>query len=427
MKISKSTLLIFAIIIALALAVIATFTVWITSKKKTTLVVTTGGSSGTYYAFAKALETVVNDNSRDYKIRLKVKTSNGANENAQLISSGQAHLGLIQGDTLGRKENAHVFGVKILARLFPEAFHLIVKKDSDIKAFSDLKGRRIAIPAKTSGSSPLFEDLSQHYELNLTEANLVRGNLNKISSALKDGTVDAMFVVLAVGNDKIRELMKDEELRFIPFSQARAISISHPSLRVETLPIGIYNGRKPIPAQNIKTLYVDSLLAVNSNVKEKDVRELTAIIFENRQKLASLVPLAKYIAQPEAIHSVHKGARNYYNGDSPPFFVEYAEAMAFALSLILLLWQGSFGLKNLRKNKADKYNNALVDIMDRIEDAGTIEEFDDIRSELKTMLQLVLVDLDKDRIEEKSMQSFSFAWDTAMSMLNYKQTHMNGQ
>lgn len=423
MKISKKTILISLIIICLSIIALGTLYGWLAGKNKTTLRITTGGKAGTYYAFAKALESIVNEKGRDYKIRLKVMTSDGANHNARRISRGEAELGLIQADTLGRKENSEVYDVKIVARLFPEAFHLIVRKDSDIRKFSDLQNRRIALPAITSGSSPLFKDLSEHYELNFPDKNVIRGDLDQITSALRDNKADAMFVVLAIGNDKIRDFMKDEDMRFLPFTQANAISVSHPSLRVEALPVGIYNGRKPIPASDIQTLFVDSLLAVGGKVDEKDVRELTEIIFENRQKLASLVPLAKYMAKPPAIHDIHKGARSYYSGDQPPFIVEYAEPMAFGLSLLLLLWQGSIGLRNLRKNKADKYNNALVDIMDRIEQSSTIDEFERIRSELKTMLQQVLVDLDNDRIEEKSMQSFSFAWDTAMSMLNYKELH----
>jgi hypothetical protein len=115
----------------------------------------------------------------------------------------------------------------------------------------------------------------------------------------------------------------------------------------------------------------------------------------------------------------------YYNQDQPSFLVEYAEPLALGISVAVLLfsglWQVRAWLSNSRKNRADRYNLALIEFVRRIEAVSTQRELDHIRSEMFQIFEKVIVDLDNDQIEEGSLQSFSFAWNVAISALNGRQ------
>ena len=402
----------------LGLVVIAVLVYWLLLPSRVqTLKLVTGGTGGTYHAFGKAIAEVVNKNSK--LIRIEHQASGGSNRNAELIAQGDAQLGFVQSDT-ELKNN-----VKIAVQLYPEVFHLIARTDAQIKSVKDLVGKRVALPGKTSGSAAVFDILRKHYELRVGDMALQHAPLNEGIEALKKGQVDALFVVIAQGNQKLRSLIRDADVELVSIDQSDAIAQSLPAFRAGRIPVGAYSGGKPIPAQAIDVIIVDSLLAVQDSLRNSHAKELVRILIEKRQQVARLISQGVHIQQPQSAHNIHEGARLFYTKDEPPFIVEYAEPMAFVMSVVLLLlssiWQARTWLSKNRKNRADHYNLDLIDLTKRIHKAQSSDELDDIRGELFAIFQKVMIDLDKDKIEEKSLQSFSFAWDVASSSLNHRQ------
>ncbi|MGH1351704.1 MAG: TAXI family TRAP transporter solute-binding subunit [Methyloligellaceae bacterium] len=411
---------------ALAITVLAGFSYWLLKPETTpTLRMASGGPGGTYYAFSTALSEIVNSYSK--KIRIEVVESSGSNDNADRLQKGITELGLLQSDTVVGKN------VSIAARLFPEMFHLIARADSNIKSVSDLKGRRLALPPKTSGSTALFSTLRNHYELGEDAIEVQYGSLNEGMQSLKEGKADALFVVMAMGNDKIKHIIKSQDLELISIDQAPAISLYHPALKSGKIPVGAYSGEKPIPSKPISIISVDSLLAVNKNVDAKYVKELTAILFEKRQELIRKISQGAFIAQPSDQHrlsfDIHEGAEQFFHKNDPPFLVEYAEQIGLGITVLLLLlssvWQLRSWLSDSRKNRADHYNKDLVELSERVNTTSSREELEVIREELFKIFKLIIDDIDNDKIEEKSLQSFSFAWEVALTNLNHRQLVLN--
>ncbi len=95
------------------------------SKQIHTLILATGDKSGQYYAFGKALSKVVNNHNP--QIKIKVLESQGSPANAELLDNNSAQLALVQSDTVVNPST------KAITFLFPELFHLIVKKNAGIK------------------------------------------------------------------------------------------------------------------------------------------------------------------------------------------------------------------------------------------------------------------------------------------------------
>lgn len=79
-----------------------------------------GTEGGTYAAFAEAFHEALEKNST---VELTVLASAGANANAERLARGEVDAALIQSDT------AVGPGTQIVARAFPEAFHLVVRVD----------------------------------------------------------------------------------------------------------------------------------------------------------------------------------------------------------------------------------------------------------------------------------------------------------
>jgi hypothetical protein len=144
---------------------------------------------------------------------------------------------------------------------------------------------------------------------------------------------------------------------------------------------------------------------------------------------------AAFISEPTAQQrltiGVHPGAEDYYQRNRPPLVVEYAEPIGLAVSVLVLLasglWQARTWLSNARKNRADRYNLQIAALVDQAEQAGSLDELEEVRRSLFAIFHEVIADLDNDRIDEDSLQSFSFVWDVAQSALSQRQLMLAGQ
>ncbi|MGD1940329.1 MAG: TAXI family TRAP transporter solute-binding subunit, partial [Leptolyngbyaceae cyanobacterium] len=100
------------------------------------LVLASGSQTGEYYAFSEAFADVVRLNHP--QIQITVQETAGSAENMGLLRDDGAQLALVQSDTPVERP------VRAIARLFPEMFHLLVRKDANIQTVADLRDRRIA-------------------------------------------------------------------------------------------------------------------------------------------------------------------------------------------------------------------------------------------------------------------------------------------
>ncbi|WMS42219.1 TAXI family TRAP transporter solute-binding subunit [Acuticoccus sp. MNP-M23] len=382
--------------------------------------ISSGTDGGTYRAFANAMDTTFTaENVTD----LVILPSAGANENAARLNAGEADFGLIQSDTAVQPDTL------VVARLFPEAFHLVGREGSGIESVSDLRGKRVGLMPQGSGSNALFAHLLRHYEVPFDALTIAYGTLAEHADAIAIGEIDAFFMVIALGNDTIEDIIERTPTQLVPIEQAEAIALFDPALSAAIVPTGTYSGDRPVPARPIPVVTVQSLLAARGALDDGTVEAVTRALFENRQRMVRQIPQAAFIAAPSdddrLAFGIHPGAELYYSQDDPLFIVEYAEPMALAVTALALLisglWQARIWLAGARKNRADHYNLAIVDIIGRAELASTDGEFGRIRRELFDIFEKVIVDLDNDRIEERSLVSFSFAWQVAASTLNHRQ------
>lgn len=381
---------------------------------------TAGTAGGTYAAFA---DTLAGNWTLDGRARVDILKSAGAIANAGRLSRGEADIGLIQSDTAVTPDTL------VAARLFPEVFHLVARNGSGIASVNDLRGRTVGLLPEGAGSNALFERLLRHHEIAPGELTLVHAHLPALEKALVSEQIDAFFMVVALGNDTIARIIKSTPTRLVPIEQAEAMAMFDPALSAAVVPVGTYSGQKPVPAEPTAVVTVQSLMAVRRDLPDATVEALTRALFERRQAMVRTLPQAAFIAAPSdqdrLAFGVHPGAEAYYAQDDPFFIVEYAEPLALGVTALALLlsgaWQARVWLAGARKNRADRYNLEIIDIISRIEGATRDDELERIRADLFEIFRKVLVDLDNDRIEERSLLSFSFAWQVAASTLNHRQ------
>ncbi len=389
------------------------------------LTIATGGKEGEYYAFANAFAQVVARHQP--QIQIEVMETEGSLQNQEFLSAKKVQLALLQSDTpLDPSTQA-------IAVLFPEMLHLIATTKSNIDSVNDLKGKRVALLPKGSGSYQLFWPLSKHYGLRSTDFEPIILPPEQAHLALRQGQVDALFRVITLGNPSITELLQSSESQLVPIEQGAAIQLFQPALEPSEIPKGTYSGGIPIPAEDLPVLSVRALLVTHQDADPSVIYEITRILFEARNDLVKQYRQAAMIPKRDSIRELglpfHRGAKKYYQLDEPSlilsFFVEYAEALGLLLSITILcisgIWQLKLWLQGKQKNRADLYNLEILKLIDQIHSLEDLEQLTIVRRQLFEIFEKVVIDLDKDRISPESFQSFTFPWKVALNTIRHRE------
>jgi uncharacterized protein len=395
---------------------------WLREQNRVyTLVLATAGKNGEYYAFGQALAKVVAKHQP--QIQIKVLETEGSPQNMELLATKKVQLAIVQGDTPVDPS------VEAIASLFPEMFHLIAAATSDIQSVSDLKGKRVALMPKGSGSYALFWPLSKHYGLTPADFEPVILPSSQAHAALHQGKVDALFRVIALGNRTVSQHLQTSQDRLIAIDQAAALKLSVPSLEATQIPKGTYNGAVPIPAEDLPTVGVRALLVTHQGVDQNVIYAIARILSEARNELVKEHPLAAMIRPLESGEPLglplHPGAKTYYNQDQPNFIVQYAEPIGLLVSVSVLcisgMWQLRLWLQGRQKNRADMYNLEIVTLIEQVHAIEDLEQLAQVHRELFEIFHKVVVDLDKDRISPESFQSFTFPWEVAVTTIRHRE------
>ncbi|MEG4303854.1 TAXI family TRAP transporter solute-binding subunit [Microcoleus sp. D3_18a_C4] len=380
------------------------------------LTLATGTKTGYYYPFGQAIaEVVMQQNPR---LRIKVVETEGSDENMRRLEANEAQLAIVQNDT------AAVSQARVIASLFKEVFHLIVSEQSGIESVSDLKGKHIALMAQGSGSYSSFWLVSKHYGLKPSDFKSTPGSWTEATKLFASGEADAIFRVQPLGSDALSDLLQNTRGKLVSIDQAAAMKIKWPYLEDHLIPKGTYKAAPAVPDVDLPSVEVQATLLVHEDVDPVIVKEITRILFEHRRNLVAANSLAAMISQPSESGGlalpVHEGAQAYYDREKPDFFAANSDVIGLSFSFVTLfvswLWQLRSRFLQKQKNRADKFNLIILNLIQRSRQAGSFEEIDRLQEELFEIFKQVMADLDEDRIDADSFHSFTFTWETALKI-----------
>lgn len=200
--------------------------------------------------------------------------------------------------------------------------------------------------------------------------------------------------------------------------------IKVPYLEADMIPKGTYKADPAVPDVDLPSVGVQANLLAGEDIDPIIVKEITRILFEHRRNLVAANSLGAMISQPGGSGSlslpVHEGAQAYYDREKPDFVTANSDAIGLFLSLGTLLaswlWQLRSRFLQKQKNRADKFNLDILSLIQQIRQAKALEEIDRLQAELFDIFNQVIVDLDEDRIDSESFQSFTFTWETAIKI-----------
>ncbi len=385
------------------------------------LTIATGRKGGDYYTLAETLARVISQHQP--QIQIEVVETTGSLENTELLDQKKVDLALVQNDVPTSPS------LRSIALLYSELFHLIASDSSAIKTVSDIKGKRLALPPKGSGSYLSFELLLSHYDLTTNDFQHVELSAQQAAEAFRQGQVDAIFRSVALGNNEVKKLLQATRGQLVPIDQAAAMKISKPYLEEATIPKGTYRGTPAIPDTDLPTVGVPSSLLTHKDVSDEIIREITQILFENRNDLVNeniLAGTIKYPAEGRNLSlPMHPGAAAYYDREKPSFLQENTELIGLILSICTLIfswiWSLQRRLLDKQKNRADKYNLEILHLIEKAHSIEDIEKLELLRQKVFEIFTKVLEDLDRDTLSPESYQLFIFPCEVALTTIRHRE------
>lgn len=179
-------------------------------------------------------------------------SSRGSVDNVNAILSGLRDSGFAQSDvaywaytgtgTMEGKDPAR--DLRTIAALFEEHIHLVALKDGGINSVADLKGKRVSLDEPGSGT---YVDAKLILEANGLSADDVTAEAlkgNAASEALRNGKIDAFFVVAGYPTGSLVELASAADIKLVPIDGdgAKGLADKYGFFSQSEIPAGTYKG-----------------------------------------------------------------------------------------------------------------------------------------------------------------------------------------
>ncbi len=285
----------------------------------TTMTMGTGSPTGTYYAYGGIIGQYIKNNAG---ITVNAVSTGGSKDNIQGIDAGDYQLGTVQSDvmdyawkgTRSFEADGKIDTFRTVAGLYAEAVQLVTTNE-DVKSVADLKGKKVSIGAP--GSGVYFNAMDVLAAAGLTEKDIKPQyqNFDESADALKNGQIDAAFIVAGAPTPAITELcMTNSKARIVPVDGAVADKLMKENTfySVYKVPANTYTNQK----EDVLTVTVKATLIVDANASEEDVYNLTAAIFENKDAIAKEHAKGAELSLENATDGMtvpfHAGAAKYF-------------------------------------------------------------------------------------------------------------------
>ena len=254
------------------------------------LTFTTGGTSGTYYAFGGVLAQYVSDHT---DVAITAVAGEGSAANIDMLNMHFAQLGFVQSDVayyayngirFEQYEGSPITSFTALAALYNETVQ-VVTCNPEIKSIEDLRGKNVSIGA--AGSGVYFNAMDFLAAYDMTEADIVPQYLSfgDSAEALKDGKIDAAFVVAGAPTTAVVDLCTTKGAYLVGVDEEHIAKLKEMNGAYTECTIlgGTYEGID----EDVTTVAVKAIIIANDDVTEEEAYTIVSTIFENKDEIAA--------------------------------------------------------------------------------------------------------------------------------------------
>ena len=283
------------------------------------ITILTGSIYGVYYPLGTTLSSIYTKVIPGAFVT--AQATDGSVENLRLLEASHGELAFTLGDTLadawaGNKEAgfaAPYRQLRAIARIYPNYIQIVASDRTGIKTLADLKGKRVSVGPKGSGT-----------ELNaiaiFKAAGFSLGDLAKVDHSpfgtsarlVIEGALDATLQTAGLGVESIRHLLASGQASLIPIPGEVVAKVGTPVYVATNIPANTYDGQ----TADVPTASIPNFLVARVGLSDDVAYLMTKSLFEQLDRLVRTHPAAKDISAETATTGLpiplHPGAERYY-------------------------------------------------------------------------------------------------------------------
>ncbi len=278
------------------------FSSWQKSNRRI-ITIGSGSKSAMFYPVATAICEVFNKYNQDKGVICKPVLSKGAEYNLEAVENGEFDIGIAQANLqhdayngLGKfKGNPHK-NLRTLFRIHDEYLTVIAKKDSNIKNFSDLRGKKVNIGNIGSGSRILFSEMLNKLGWELSDFKEVYeesgSNISKVLCV--PDKADAAIYIVGHPNQSFAKMINECDTKLVSLSNKEIkdfIALSPKEFEKSFIPQDTYEKSQ----ERVSTFASKTILTASANLDKEFVRNFIKIISEHKDELIKKQPALSVI------------------------------------------------------------------------------------------------------------------------------------
>ena len=280
----------------------------------------TGGTSGTYYGFSGVLAQVLNEKVGD-QLNITVESTGASAANIDLIDTNGDQLAIVQNDVMYYAATGTdmydgktpIDSYSAVMSCYPEYVQIVA--NTSITSIDQLAGKKVSVGDAGSGVEFNARQILAAYGIDI-DNDIVKNNQSFADSAdsLKNGTIDAAFVVAGYPTTAISELASTYNFNLLPIDEehANALMDQYGFYTYGEIPGGTYG---PV-ADAVPAVAVMATIIARNDVPEEAIYNFVKGVFDNQADIAAAHDKGKELSLETAVSGIdidfHPGAVKYF-------------------------------------------------------------------------------------------------------------------
>lgn len=212
------------------------------------------------------------------------------------------------------KSAGQVRNVRNLATLYPQATHIVVWADSNIKSIKDLKGKRVSPGAKGLSCDLEFQRLVKLYGMSYSDMRVEFLSFDDATQNFMNGQLDALaFTTVAFPYAPVLTATSRKPIRLLPIEPDKVQEMTKfRGVSPFTLPGGIYQGQEAA----VDGIAVRAHIIVRDDMPDDVAYQITKTLADSFDRYGDVIALMKTTTKKEMASDAgipfHPGALKYY-------------------------------------------------------------------------------------------------------------------